>query len=84
MRTTANLLVSPFEGDGYSIVDGKRHDWKKFDTLADSGRELVRAPQRSADKPLYLFVASDEPVLKKLGLYKKWGKDAAGAAGLIE
>ena len=37
VRTTANLLVSPFEGEGYSIVDGKRHDWKKFDTLAIPG-----------------------------------------------
>jgi len=84
VRTTANLLVSPFDGEGYSIVDGKRHDWKKFDTLAIPGGSWFEHHNRSADKPLYLFVASDEPVLKKLGLYKKWGKDAAGAAGLIE
>ena len=84
VRTTANLLVSPFDGEGFSIVDGKRHDWKKFDTLAIPGGSWFEHHNRSADKPLYLFVASDEPVLKKLGLYKKWGKDAAGAAGLIE
>jgi gentisate 1,2-dioxygenase len=84
VRTTANLLVSPFEGAGYSIVDGKRHDWNKFDTLAIPGGTWFEHHNSSADKPLYLFVASDEPVLKKLGLYKKWGKDAAGAVGLIE
>jgi gentisate 1,2-dioxygenase len=84
VRTTANLLVSPFEGEGYSIVDGKRHDWKKFDTLAIPGGSWFEHHNHSADKPLYLFVASDEPVLKKLGLYKKWGKDAAGATGFIE
>jgi gentisate 1,2-dioxygenase len=84
VRTTANLLVSPFEGEGYSIVDGKRHDWKKFDTLAIPGGSWFEHHNSLADKPLYLFVASDEPVLKKLGLYKKWGKDAAGATGLIE
>lgn len=84
VRTTANLLVSPFEGAGYSIVDGKRHDWNRFDTLAIPGGTWFEHHNGSADKPLYLFVASDEPVLKKLGLYKKWGKDAAGAAGLIE
>ncbi len=84
VRTTANLLVSPFEGEGYSIVDGKQHDWKKFDTLAIPGGSWFEHHNRSADKPLYLFIASDEPVLKKLGLYKKWGKDAAGATGLIE
>jgi len=84
VRTTANLLVSPFEGEGYSIVDGKQHDWKKFDTLAIPGGSWFEHHNRSADESLYLFVASDEPVLKKLGLYKKWGKDAAGATGLIE
>jgi gentisate 1,2-dioxygenase len=84
VRTTANLLVSPFEGEGYSIVDGTRHDWKKFDTLAIPGGSWFEHHNSSADKPLYLFVASDEPALKKLGLYKKWGKDASGAAGLIE
>jgi gentisate 1,2-dioxygenase len=25
-----------------------------------------------------LFVASDEPTLKKLDLYKKWGREASG------
>jgi gentisate 1,2-dioxygenase len=84
VRTMANLLVSPFEGEGYSIVDGKRHEWKKFDTLAIPGGSWFEHHNLSADKPLYLFVASDEPVLKKLGLYKKWGKDAAGAISLIE
>jgi gentisate 1,2-dioxygenase len=24
--------------------------------------------------PVFLFVASDEPTLKKLDLYKKWGR----------
>ena len=27
----------PFEGKGHSIVDGKRFDWKRFDTLAVPG-----------------------------------------------
>lgn len=84
VRMTANLLVSPFEGAGYSIVDGKRHDWNRFDTLAIPGGTWFEHHNGSADKPLYLFVASDEPVLKKLGLYKKWGKDAGGDVRLIE
>lgn len=84
VRTTANLLVSPFEGAGYSIVNGKRHDWNRFDTLAVPGGSWFEHHNRSTDKPLYLFVASDEPVLKKLGLYKKWGRDASGAVGVID
>ena len=37
VRTTSNLLVSPFEGQGYSMVEGKRYDWKEFDTIAIPG-----------------------------------------------
>jgi gentisate 1,2-dioxygenase len=32
---------------------------------------------------LFLFVASDEPTLKKLALYKKWGKSASGEISQI-
>jgi gentisate 1,2-dioxygenase len=83
VRTTANLLVSPFEGEGYSVVDGKRFDWKEFDTLAIPGGSWFEHHNGSAKAPLFLFVASDEPVLKKLDLYKKWCKDAAGAVGRV-
>ena len=78
------LLVTPFEGKGYSVVDGKRYDWKEFDTLAIPGGSWYEHHNSSAKEPLFLFVASDEPTLKKLDLYKKWGKDAAGAVGRIE
>jgi gentisate 1,2-dioxygenase len=74
VRTTANLLVSPFEGTGYSVVDGKRYDWKEFDTLAIPGGSWFEHHNGSAKEPLFLFVASDEPTLKKLDLYKKVGQ----------
>jgi gentisate 1,2-dioxygenase len=84
VRTTANLLVTPYEGKGYSMVDGKRYDWKEFDTLAIPGGAWYEHHNASSKEPLFLFVASDEPTLKKLDLYKKWGKDASGEVGLIE
>ena len=83
VRTTANLLVAPFEGEGYSVVDGKQFDWKEFDTLAIPGGSWFEHHNTSAKAPLFLFVASDEPVLKKLDLYKKWCKDVAGAVGRV-
>ena len=55
-----------------------------YDTLAIPGGSWYEHHNTSAKEPLFLFVASDEPTLKKLDLYKKWGKDAAGAAGRIE
>ena len=84
VRTTSNLLVSPFEGQGYSMVEGKRYDWKEFDTIAIPGGSWYEHHNASPKEPLFLFVASDEPTLKKLGLYQKWGKDAAGAVGRLE
>jgi len=83
VRTTSSLLVSPFEGQGYSIVDGKRMDWKEYDTLAIPGGSWFEHHNTSDKDPLILFVASDEPTLKKLDLYKKWGKSASGQVSAL-
>ncbi|MDU9006701.1 cupin domain-containing protein [Sedimentitalea todarodis] len=77
-RQTASLLVAPFEGTGYSIIDGERYDWNQFDTLAVPGGAWCEHHNGSDSQPVYLFVASDEPTLKKLSLYKRWGETAAG------
>jgi len=83
VRTTASLLVSPFEGKGHSIVDGKRYDWNEYDTLAIPGGSWFEHKNDSEKEPLFLFVASDEPTLKKLDLYKKWGRAASGEVARI-
>jgi gentisate 1,2-dioxygenase len=83
VKTTSSLLVSPFEGKGHSIVDGKTFDWAAFDTLAIPGGSWFEHHNTSANTPLFLFVASDEPTLKKLALYKKWGKSASGEISRI-
>ncbi len=83
VRTTASLLVSPFEGKGHSIVEGKRYDWKEYDTLAIPGGSWFEHQNDSDKEPLLLFVASDEPTLKKLDLYKKWGRSASGEVSHI-
>ncbi len=78
LRQTASLLVAPFEGRGHSLVDGKRFDWAEFDTLAVPGGSWCEHVNASDREPLFLFVASDEPTLKALDLYKKWGRTASG------
>jgi gentisate 1,2-dioxygenase len=83
VKTTSSLLVSPYEGRGHSMVDGKRYDWNKFDTLAVPGGVWFEHHNDSDKEPLFLFVASDEPTLKKLDLYKKWGKSASGEISRI-
>jgi gentisate 1,2-dioxygenase len=83
VKTTSSLLVSPFEGKGHSIVEGKKYDWNQFDTLAIPGGSWFEHQNDSSKDPLFLFVASDEPTLKKLALYKKWGKSASGEVSQI-
>jgi gentisate 1,2-dioxygenase len=78
VRQTASLLVAPFEGKGCSIVDGQRFDWNEFDTLAVPGGSWFEHVNSSDREPLFLFVASDEPTLKKLDLFKKWGRNSQG------
>ena len=78
LRQTASLLVAPFIGKGHSTVDGERFDWNPFDTLALPGGSWCQHENASATEPAYLFVASDEPVLKALSLYKKWGRTPEG------
>jgi gentisate 1,2-dioxygenase len=77
VKTTSSLLVAPFEGKGHSIVNGQKFEWNQFDTLAIPGGSWFEHVNESSKAPLFLFVASDEPTLKKLALYKKWGKSAS-------
>ena len=82
-KQTANLLISPFEGGGgHSVVDGARFDWQQFDTFAVPGGSWVEHAN-DTEEPIVLFVASDEPALQKLGLFKRWGRDAQGDAVLL-
>jgi gentisate 1,2-dioxygenase len=83
VKTTSSLLVAPFEGKGHSVVDGKTFDWAAFDTLAIPGGSWFEHHNTSTTEPLFLFVASDEPTLKKLALYKKWGRSASGEISRI-
>ncbi len=78
LKQNASLLVSPFQGRGHSIVDGKRFEWNRFDTLAVPGATWCQHANGSDTEPAFLFVASDEPTLKALGFYKKWGREDNG------
>jgi gentisate 1,2-dioxygenase len=74
LRQTASLLVAPFKGSGFSIIDGKRFDWRQFDNLAVPGGSWFEHVNNDSKQPAILFVASDEPTLKSLALYQKHGR----------
>ncbi len=80
LKQNANLLCAPIEGRGTSIVGDERLDWETFDTFAVPGGQWCEHVNGSESEPAVLFVASDEPTLKVLALYQKFGKTAAGDA----
>jgi gentisate 1,2-dioxygenase len=78
LKQSASLVVSPFEGRGYSIIGEKRLDWTQFDTFAVPGGSWCEHVNGSDKDPAILFVASDEPTLKALAFYQKHGKTKTG------
>jgi gentisate 1,2-dioxygenase len=78
LRQNASLLAAPFEGTGYSVIDGARLDWARFDTLAIPGGAWCEHVNASDAQPAILFVASDEPTLKALALYQRHGRTESG------
>ena len=79
LKQNANLVCAPFEGaGGYSLIDGKRFDWERFDTLVVPGGTWCEHVNLSDQEPVVLFVGSDEPTLKALALYQKYGRSSNG------
>ncbi|MFC6281642.1 MULTISPECIES: cupin domain-containing protein [Polaromonas] len=78
LKQTASLLVSPLEGNGQCIVDGKAFDFAPFDTVAVPGNHWMELVNTSATEPVILFIASDENALDAFGLLQRFGKTAGG------
>lgn len=78
MKQNASILFAPLEGSGYSIIEGQRFDWAPFDTVAVPGGNWCQHVNASEVDRAILFVASDEPTLKKLAFYRKFGKTESG------
>ncbi len=78
LKQNASLLCAPFEGRGYSMVEGERLDWAPFDTFAVPGGKWCEHVNASRTEPAILFVASDEPTLKALALYQRHGRLPSG------
>ena len=76
LKQSANLVFSPFEGAGYSVIADKRIDWERFDTVVVPGGTWCQHVNASDRQPAILFVASDEPTLKALSFYQKHGKNS--------
>jgi gentisate 1,2-dioxygenase len=78
MKQNSSLLLAPLEGEGYSLIEGRKFDWAPFDTVAIPGGHWCEHVNGSQTNRAILFVASDEPTLKALGFYRKFGKTGSG------
>lgn len=77
-RSNASMVVIPFEGAGYSMIDGVRIDWEPFDAVAVPGGAWFEHVNTTPNGDAILFVTSDEPTLKTLGFYTRQGKTKSG------
>ena len=78
MKQNSSVLIAPLEGEGHSIIEGSKLDWTPFDTVAIPGGHWCEHVNSSQTSRAILFVASDEPTLKALGFYRKFGKTESG------
>lgn len=77
-KQNASLVCFPFQGCGHSRAGGKRLDWERFDAFAVPGGEWCEHVNGSQSDDAVLFVVSDEPTLRALGFYARFGRSPNG------
>jgi gentisate 1,2-dioxygenase len=77
VRQTASLICTILEGSGRSVVGGKNFDWELFDTFCVPGGEWYEH-HNNTGKDAIIFITTDEPALRALGLHAKYGRTESG------
>jgi gentisate 1,2-dioxygenase len=68
VRRAGNAVYVVFRGEGSSVIDGQRFDWSPGDMfVAPSWSAVEHTSPAGAD----LFVLTDAPVLRALGIYRE-------------
>lgn len=70
-RQTASFLYQVAKGSGFSIIGGRRFDWKERDIFCVPSWAFHEHANASATDDACLFCFSDLPVMKSLGLYRE-------------
>jgi gentisate 1,2-dioxygenase len=74
VRHTGNAVHVVFSGHGSSVIEGQRFDWGPGDMFAVPS---WAAAEHASDEQAEVFVLSDAPVLRALGLYREESLPAA-------
>ena len=69
-RHTTSKVYQVFEGEGYSIIDGQRFDWKRGDLFSVPSWSWHEHGNESEQEAI-LFSIQDNPVMKSLSLFRE-------------
>jgi gentisate 1,2-dioxygenase len=68
VRRVGNAVYVAFRGRGSTVIDGRRFDWGPGDMYVAPSWSAV---EHAADEQADLFVLTDAPVLRALGIYRE-------------
>jgi len=67
-RHTSEAIMFALSGDGYSVIDGVRHDWSEGDVIVMPAMTMHQHCNASATKPFRFYVATNYPLTENIGL----------------
>ncbi|RZJ34309.1 MAG: cupin domain-containing protein [Flavobacterium sp.] len=70
-KHTGSFVYQCAKGKGYSVIGGKRYDWKERDIFCVPSWEWHEHVNLSETEDACLFSFNDLPVIEKLGLYQE-------------
>jgi gentisate 1,2-dioxygenase len=82
-RHMSSTLYCVLEGSGWTEVDGERIEWGRNDVFAVPGWRWHAHANASKSADAVLYSVTDEPVYRKLGLYREERKDADGTVEVL-
>jgi gentisate 1,2-dioxygenase len=77
-RHTGSVVYHVAEGNGHSIINGKRYDWKEHDIFVVPSWAWHEHCNDNQDKPAFLFSFNDFPMINSLALHAEQEFDSNG------
>jgi gentisate 1,2-dioxygenase len=74
-RKTASTVYCVLEGEGRTEVEGAMLEWKRNDVFTVPGW-LWHEHKNASGQPAFLYSVTDEPTMRKLGLFREEEKSA--------
>jgi gentisate 1,2-dioxygenase len=76
-RKTASTVYCVLEGEGRTEVEGTMLEWKRNDVFTVPGW-LWHEHKNASGQPAFLYSVTDEPTMRKLGLFREEVKSVDG------